>query len=700
MISRRHSDAAKWKGQFMMKTHVMRLMMATWVVGLVTRVSVSVRAEEPVTSAQSGTEIQAFMAMSLEDLLDTPVYAASKREQNRATVPAFVTVITSEDIQRYGYRTLADIIASVGPFYQSNDRNYRALGSRGFSRPGDYNARILLLLNGHRMNDPLFDSAVPISSPDMAVDVDLIDRVEIIRGPGSSLYGTSAIFAVINVITRTGASMKGTEMGASYGSFDTWNGRFSYGSVLSNGMDLVISGTRGEQGGQKLYFSEYDSPEFNNGITPAAADAGESMNTYIRAASSNLTIQAGFSDHKDYIPTASYDTVFGSDDTFTDDRYIFIDLTRDFDLTPDCSGMVRVGYDEYSYKGDYLYDYSAMGDLSELVVNKDDVVGEWWSTELQCRYDGIDRNILLAGAEYRLNTRMDYLNYDDGARDEPYFDLSVDSWVWAIYAQDDITLSDNAQLTVGARYDSYELGGDAVSPRTGLIFGPFGDTTIKLLYGEAFRAPNVYETSWNFPGQQVGNADLDPETVQTYEAILEQKLTANVVLTASAFEYDMTDMITLVDEGDGVLIYENTDEATAIGGELESLVRLHNGIETRVSYTCTEAEDSNTHEHLTNSPRNLGKVNVSAPVVSRALYAGAEVQYIGERLNASREPVDAYCVANLTLSSRHLWKNADFSVSVYNVFDTTYYDPGYQQHVESEIEQDGRSYRTKLTYRF
>src|SRR5579871_1429828 len=140
-----------------------------------------------------------YADMDLTQLMNIPVVTASKFEQKSAEAPSSVTVITSEEIKRYGYRTLADILASVPGFYISYDRNYAFLGASGINL-GDFNSRILLLVNGHRVNSDLNDSAYVDST--FLLDVDLIDRVEIIRGPGSVLYGNNAFFGVINVITR------------------------------------------------------------------------------------------------------------------------------------------------------------------------------------------------------------------------------------------------------------------------------------------------------------------------------------------------------------------------------------------------------------------------------------------------------------------------------------------------------------------
>ena len=169
--------------------------------------------------------------MTVEQLMSVEiatVYSASKYEQKVTDAPASVAIITADEIGKYGYRTLADILRGVRGLFVTYDRNYANLGIRGFNRPGDLNTRVLLLVDGHRINDNIYESA-PIGT-EFPVDVDLIERVEVIRGPGSSLYGTNAFFGVINVITRRGTDLRRVELSGAAGSFNTYNGRISYGN--------------------------------------------------------------------------------------------------------------------------------------------------------------------------------------------------------------------------------------------------------------------------------------------------------------------------------------------------------------------------------------------------------------------------------------------------------------------------------------
>src|SRR5581483_7344641 len=157
-----------------------------------------------------------------------------------------------------------DILRSLQGFNVSYDRDHSYVGVRGVSL-GDFNSRILLLVDGHRMNNNLNDGA--FIGTEFLVDVDLIDRVEVIRGPGSVLYGNNAFFGVINVITRKGKDVDHAEVGASYGSFNEWSGRVTLGNIFTNGVQILLSGTMdNSDGAANLYYPQYNTPTQNHGI--------------------------------------------------------------------------------------------------------------------------------------------------------------------------------------------------------------------------------------------------------------------------------------------------------------------------------------------------------------------------------------------------------------------------------------------------
>jgi outer membrane receptor for ferrienterochelin and colicins len=206
--------------------------------------------------------------MPIESLLDIEVYSASKFTQKKSDAPTAVTVITAQNIKDYGYRTVADIVQSVRGVYVDNDRNYSSAGTRGFSISGDPNTRILVLLDGYRLNDATYDQG-PLGT-DFPVDVDLIERVEYLPGAGSAIYGNNAFFGVINVITKSGKDYKGkgVEVSGRVASYGTDQERVSFGKHFDNGLEMLLSATRHDSDGEnRLFFPDLNAPETNNGST-------------------------------------------------------------------------------------------------------------------------------------------------------------------------------------------------------------------------------------------------------------------------------------------------------------------------------------------------------------------------------------------------------------------------------------------------
>ena len=154
-------------------------------------------------SERTSTQVDDLAQLSLEDLLEVEVVTASCHEESVSSAPATVSVITAEQIATFGWRTLADALRSVPGMHVTDDRNYAALGARGVAVPGDFSNRVIVLVDGHRVNDKVYHA--PDAQHFLPVAMDAVERIEIVRGPGSVLDGSDALLAVINVITRDGS---------------------------------------------------------------------------------------------------------------------------------------------------------------------------------------------------------------------------------------------------------------------------------------------------------------------------------------------------------------------------------------------------------------------------------------------------------------------------------------------------------------
>lgn len=621
------------------------------------------------------------------------VFTASKFEQKVTEAPARTSVMTRDEIRRYGHRFLSEILQSMPGFYLNNDRNYGRLGVRGFNIPGDYNSRILLLIDGQRLNEGVYDS---MDIDDLFVlDVDLIERVEVVRGPGSSLYGSSAFFGVVNVITRDGRGLNGTEVAGSVGNDDTYQGRISRGERLANGVEYLVSGTYHESdGNDRVYAREFDDPATNNGYYEDN-DGRQFEQLFGELSYGDFSLQAGFVDREKHVPTGAFETVYNDPNYRTLDARWYVSLKYETQLQDGANLLTRAFYDHYEYEGYYPYDY---GPPPDYVVYRDEAESEQWGAEVQWSKQLFERHRVTVGGEYRETPTQVQKAYDVY---DVYLDIDTDASTWGLYAQDEFRVRDDLILSAGLRYDYFESFGSTTNPRVALVWMPMSETTLKGIYGTAFRAPSAYELFYNDGNIfQKAAGDLDPETIETFELIVEQQLTPALRAVASVYKNVVEDLI-IADEdpADGLVVFGNRGNAEVRGAELELQGNWQDGWRGGLSYAYTEAEDDD-GSRLVNSPRHLVKLNLIAPLIGDRLSAGLEWQYESSRKTLAGEESDDFSLTNLTLFSENWVPGLELSAGVYNLFDEHYSHPGAEEHAQDLLEQDGRAFRVKLQYAF
>jgi len=633
--------------------------------------------------------------LDVEQLLNLQVSAASKFPQKLSEAPANVTVITAADIAAFGYRTLAEILNSVPGLHVYTDREYDFLGVRGFARSGDYNGRVLVVVDGYRVNDPVY-AAGTIGS-EFLLDVDLIDRVEFVHGPGSSIYGSNAFFGVINVISKKGRQFKGTHVSLEAGSYDSYRQRVTYGQRYDNGLDLVLSATYSDSRGADLYFPEFDAPETNHGIADGV-DGSRFHDLLLKAEWRGFSFEAAHEERWQGSPTGSFGCVFNDPRCTVEDSQTLLQLRYDTLLAADWDLQARGYSGSYPYTGHYPYD---AGDGST-ILNIDGSRARWWGGELKLVGSAWDGHKLVTGLEYTRNFAVDQFNYDR----EPYTlyaDNHHSSSSLGLYLQDDIRLAPALTVSAGLRGDRIGDYRRAISPRMALIYRVRPDSTLKLAYATAFRAPAAYEAFQVLPGVQKANPDLDPETTRNLDLIFEQIRDNRLRWNLSVFRNSISGLISQVqDPADGLLVFRNLSSATATGAQLAGEFLGPRSLRARASYAWQRVVDDETGTQIDNSPRHLAKLNLSAPIPKTGLAGGLELLYTGARRTEIGE-AGGYTLTNLTLRHDGLLPDLSITASAYNLLDRHYDIVGTEaltEHGLYTIAGDGRTLRLELEYRF
>ncbi len=633
--------------------------------------------------------------LDLEELMTLDagqVFGASERLQPALEAPASVSFITRDEIARHGYRTLADILRSVRGMYVVDDRNYSVLGTRGFAPPGDYNTRILLLINGHRVNDNVYGQAQV--GAELGLDPAMFERVEIIRGPASSLYGDSAFFAVVNVITRTGASLGGGSVAFETGTLGTRLARVAAGHRFGSGVDVALSGTfEGSTGVGRLYFPAFDTPASNNGV--AEGLDGEAIRQfYGRLDFRGLTVTGAYGRRQRDVPTASFGAMFNNQESpeQTTDRHALIDAAygHSFGAT---RVTMRASFDRFAF--DAIYPFAGEPEGAPTLVGHNTAIGMRWSVGSGLTRSFGGRHTVRAGVEFIDNVRQDQI----GRYIDPpvvVIDRRRSSVQHAVYAQDEIRLASWLIFNAGLRYDGYEEF-LRVTPRAALVLMPSSTQSVKYLYGSAFRAPNAVELNDVFFGPQVAN--LRPESIGTHELVWERYANDWLRTSVSTYWYKAQRMIILIPDEAAFLglSFINQGEVQAKGLELEAQMSLAGRSRALASYALQRAEQQGTLARLPNSPRHIAKARLSVPGPTARSFISVEGQYLSSRETLAGATVPAAATVSVSMI-QPLGRSAELYGSVRNLFDAQNSDPVSFQHRQDAILQNGRTARIGLRW--
>ncbi len=610
------------------------------------------------------------------------VVGAARRVQLRDEAPSSVTVLTARQIRDHGYRTLAEALRAVPGLHATYDRNYSYLGVRGLYTPGDYNSRVLLLVDGHRLNYGVYGGlGLGFESP---VDITTLERIEIIRGPGSSLYGSNAFLAVVNLVTRKGGAEVGFKLDAEIGEWGTYLGRAQWSTKFDDGAELFVSARTYASDGATVRFDDFASGPWG-GVT-RRGDYEDAHQIQARWDRGEWTVATGVSWREKGIPTASFGTIFETDRNRTIDVQGYFDLgwrrTRD----DGSSTQANLRYDDYDYRGRYLYDDTANGG-PPILVFRDRSSARTLSFEALHGLAGAWNDTLTFGGEVRWNFQADQINRDD------FNGLLLadrrDNVNGGVFAQDEFALDDSTTLLAGLRFDHYQWFGGWFTPRLALQRRLGERARVKLLYGEAYRAPTEYELYYSDGVTQVGNEGLDPERIRTLEGIVSMAFDTNFEGSLSLFHNELDDLIVLTPGAGGIMAFENAEAAQSDGVELELVRRWEGGTRLRVSHSYQNVIDERTGARLPNAPRQLSQLVWESPLFTRRLRVGIELIHVGSRLTIAGADAPAHLLTNLVVRAPELVTGLELYARAINLFDVSYVDPVGSDLVQDAIRQDG-----------
>ncbi|MEZ4233025.1 MAG: TonB-dependent receptor [Polyangiaceae bacterium] len=531
----------------------------------------------------------------VEALLDEPIVeTATMGSESANAAPATSTTITSDQLRRYGIRSLDEALdfLSLG-MTTSQPLHSVEVGARGVALTIDYGNHVLLLIDGHRMNEPWNGTAY--FERGAAIPFELIDRVEVVLGPGSVLYGSQAMLGVVHVVTKRAKDYRGVHL-ILEGGFtppsdrdQSLRGFGSDGYFADGGGDVRVGAGYGREfrlfdeqaeAVVQLEYYRHSGPVFafhaqdygEDSVTGQPKSFGprarpgvwggraeDSYYTQIPAAYARLyvgdwTVSARGAIYKratPYLDGIVQDTGnFDDPENHEMDRWLNLDVSRRFALNVRSSVEAKVYADLYDYR--WFNRTDAAEDCVEgqllgcdrLLVGKTRVLG----AELQGTHDwDVARtNSTLAGIDARarhvdsVTTLQDHASPSRasvGAFDE-------DNLASAVYLQHTSRLVESLSLNAGVRGDLDPRFGLAVSPRAAVVWAPWQDAALKGIYSQAFRAPSAYERGYSDPNSDLPNPDLEAETVRSVEATFEQRFGYHRIFFG-AFRSWWSDMVTL-----------------------------------------------------------------------------------------------------------------------------------------------------------
>ena len=672
---------------------------------------------------------QTRIEVSLRQLEE--VEAASRTSEAVEDAPGSVTIIPSQEIRAMGYSTVAEALRGVRGMYTTYDGSYDYAGVRGINLLGDFGNRTLVLLNGHSIND----SWVNLSFLDYTARTDLedVERIEIVRGPGSVLYGTGAFSGVINVVTKGRPTAAGAGIGVSTTDHGVVRGRGSVQLPFGRDSGMWMSVAGGHGAGRDYYFPEVASATFDGNAKDS--DHFNVGTVQGRLWIKSLSAQWFLNSRSKAIPNGFAGSKVGDDRTAFRDTRGFLELT----LAPQISrqfGSTTRASANYSNYHDTLW-YDPLPGQTQL-FSKEDYNDVWLLAEQRFDFSPIPELKITVGAEGQVHFLGNQRGVEtscltDGTCGEAsYVPLGAAPGsgefeehpfqIGAGYALIDVVPSDRVRISAGARLDYYStFGSSGPSPRLALIIKPYEGGNLKLTGGRAFRAPSIYELYWGLFTLQIPPESLEPEQVYSGELEFTHRLSSTVSLLGAGYVNYLDNLIgqqgslTAADPTQ----YVNTSvPLLVVGGEAELRREWRQGWMASLSYSYARARyqesgDVQNLRRVPNSPEHMGAFKGAVPLYGKALTLATRMTVESTRFNRNveernrlgdplppQEETDASVIWDVVLSGQVDLGGLHYNVGVYNVADWRYSAPVSKQFAIDRLPQRGRTFLVSANLNF
>lgn len=651
------------------------------------------------------------------------VSIATGSKQPIARAPSVASVITAEDIQAIGAADIDEVLETVPGLHVSRSPiGYNPIYTiRGIST--QYNPQVLMLVNGI----PITAAYVGDRSQIWAgMPVENIARIEVIRGPGSALYGADAFSGVINIITKTAADIDGTQLGLRAGSFNSRDAWIQHGGKWGS-FDAAAYLRVGHTDGQHQIIAADVLSGTPFSLAPGPVNLGyDAVDGRIDLSREKWRLRAGYQQRSNAKTGAGVASALDPVGTNygerinTDLTYQDANFAHDLDVTAQASFL-------------YITEQSDLtlfppGTNFGLGAFPNGVIGNPYKWERHLRanvsavYSGLQRHKLRFGVGTQnddLYKTRESRNYNlvnipgvgnfpaplpGGLTDMTAANIFLTPHsrrVNYVYAQDEWNFTRDWYLTAGVRNDQYSDFGGTTNPRLALVWDTAYNLTSKLIYGQAFRPPSFAELyNINNPVAQ-GNPNLKPETNQSVELAFAWQATSTLQANLNLFRYQMKDILRFVQNPDASYTAQNAGQQHGQGFETELVWDAAANLRLSGNYAMQHSIDETTNQDAGSAPRNHVYARADWRFLPR-WSMNTQLNYVADRRREpgdTRPPIADYHTVDLTLRSNNESGDWGYSFKVLNLFGADAREPSPAPGlIPYDLPVDPRAFRVELTH--